>query len=123
MCPGRGNELATQAGGASDRHVKRCQGAIESFCPASFLSGGDQCGYEYGSINDDRHFRSAFLARRILLDETLVLVDALRSRVPATQVSMDGRDARRSSSQRRNSCIDFAGTCEPVKKTVDPVKK
>ena len=29
---GRGNELATWAGGACDLHVKRCQRAIKSFC-------------------------------------------------------------------------------------------
>lgn len=89
------------------------------FCPASFLAGvdlcedergderGDECGYEYGSIHDDRHFRSAFLARRILPDDTRALVDAVRSRTLFTEVSLDGRDAKRSSSRRMNSCIDL----------------
>ena len=71
------------------------------------VPGVDQCRYEHRCVDDSRHVRSASRARRILDGGTRVCATALRSRTPCSHAAMEGRDAMRSNSPRKNSCMDW----------------
>ena len=77
------------------------------FRPFPFASRIDQDRDERGRINDDRHVRSASRARRMLDGCTRVPAAAFRLRTPCNHAASDGREAMRSSSLRRNSCMDW----------------
>ena len=66
----------------------------------------DQRRDQHGRIDDRRHVRSASRARRMLEGRILVPAASLRSRTCCSHAAGEGRDAIRSSSQRRNSCMD-----------------
>ena len=76
------------------------------FRPDSHSSRVDQYRDNRGRIDDCRHVRSASRARRMLEGRTRVCVASLRPRTCCSHVSRDGLDAIRSSSRRRNSCMD-----------------
>ena len=63
--------------------------------------------YEYGRIDDQRHFRSVSRARRMLAGGTRVPATSFRSRTLLSHSDGEGRDTIRSNSQRRNSCMDW----------------
>jgi len=75
--------------------------------PCPVTSRTDQDRYERRRINDNRHVRSASRARRMLDGRTRVPAASFRLRTPCSQVASDGREAIRSSSPRRNSCMDW----------------
>ena len=77
-----------------------------SFRPLALVARIDQDRDQHGCVNDCRHVRSASRARRIWSGSTRVSATAFRSRTPCSHAAMEGRDAIRSNSQRRNSCID-----------------
>ena len=77
------------------------------FRPSPLSPRVDQNRDKHGCIDDDRHVRSASRARRMLDGRTRVPAAALRLRTPCSHASMEGREAIRSNSQRRNSCMDW----------------
>ena len=77
------------------------------FRPSPLSPRVDQNRDKHGCIDDDRHVRSASRARRMLDGRTRVPAASLRLRTPCSHASMEGREAIRSNSQRRNSCMDW----------------
>ncbi len=67
----------------------------------------DQGRDQHGRVGDRRHFRSASRARRIRDGCTLDSATVLRSRTPCSHVATYGREAIRSNSPRKNSCMDW----------------
>lgn len=63
-------------------------------------------GHLHRRVDDGNQRRSAFLFSRICLAETRVCVARFLMRTCRSHASIDGREARRSSSARKNSCID-----------------
>ena len=75
--------------------------------PFPFPPRVDQDCDKHGSVGDYRHVRSASRALKMMEGGTRVLAASLRSRTPCSQASKEGREAIRSNSQRRNSCMDW----------------
>ena len=65
-----------------------------------------ECGNQYGGVDDCSHLRSWSRANRISVDDMRVPDAAFRSRTFWSHMSTEGREAMRSNSLRRNSCID-----------------
>jgi len=78
-----------------------------SFRPPAFLPLVDKRGHQHGCVDDRGHDRSASRARRIRFASTRVSATVLRSRRPCSHASRDGRAAIRSSSARKNFCMDW----------------
>lgn len=78
-----------------------------SFRPPAFLPLVDKRGHQHGCVDDRGHDRSASRARRIRFASTRVSATVLRPRTPCSHASRDGREAIRSSSARKNFCMDW----------------
>ena len=81
-------------------------GRHDGFRPFAGRARIDERRDQHGRIDDRRHVRSASRARRMLEGRTLVPAASLRSRTCCSHAPGEGRDAIRSSSRRRNSCMD-----------------
>ena len=75
--------------------------------PFPFPTRVDQDCDKHGSVSDYRHVRSASRALKMMEGGTRVPAASLRSRTPCSQAAKEGREAIRSNSQRRNSCMDW----------------
>lgn len=91
-----------------EREMRREEFSLrhDSFGPRTVAAAVDQRRDENRGVDHHQRCRSASRACRISLRRSRVDVVRLRSRTSPSQLSIVGRDAIRSSSWRRYSCID-----------------
>ena len=90
--------LVYERGGVMTSHVE----------PVARLSlRSSVTSHQHEAVRDSRHLRSASRARRMRDGGIRVFVPALRLRTSCSHAPTEGFDAIRSSSQRRNSCMDW----------------
>ena len=75
--------------------------------PNAVWSRIDERRNQHRRIDDRTHFRSASRCCRICLEGTRLWVVLFLLRTCSSHALIDGRDAIRSSSERRNSCMDL----------------
>lgn len=77
------------------------------FRPTPVAPRIDECRHQNGRVDNDRHRRSASRACRMVAGETRVSAASFRSRARCNRSSTEGWEAMRSSSPRRNPCMDW----------------